>query len=142
MKMKKIEFKKPIYTYEIDASQHASNIAYIQWMEICRLKLLDEVGLPIHEVIANGFAPVLIRTEINYKNPLYIGDEVTVLMWLSELRGVSVKMNFEFYNQHNDLVATGEQGGLFVSLETKRPTKLSAQDRSRFEPYLADVRVE
>ena len=137
MKMKRIEFNKPIYTYEIDASQHVSNIAYIQWMEICRVKLVDEVGLPIHEMNKKGFVPALVRTEIDYKKPLSMGDEVTVVMWLSELGSSSAKMSFEFYNQQNNIVATGEQVGLFISLESQRPHKLSDHDRKRFEPYLA-----
>lgn len=137
--MKKIEYSKPIYTYEIDAGQHASNIAYIQWMEVARLKLLEEVGLPIHEIKSKGFVPALVRTEIDYKKPLFIGDEVRVVMWLSELRSMSANMHFEFYNQHNQLVATGEQAGLFIGLEKQRPHKLSEQDRERFEPYVKEL---
>ncbi|MBW9276021.1 MAG: acyl-CoA thioesterase [Candidatus Thiodiazotropha sp. (ex. Lucinisca nassula)] len=136
--MKKIEYTKTIYTYEIDASQHASNIAYIQWMEVARLRLLEKVGLPIHEIKSKGFVPALVRTNISYKKPLFIGDEVRVVLWLSELRSMSANMSFEFYNQHNQLVATGEQAGLFISLEKQRPHKLSQQDRKRFEPYVSE----
>ncbi len=137
--MKKIEYAKPIYTYEIDAGQHASNIAYVQWMEVARLRLLAEAGLPIHEIKSKGFVPALVRTEINYIKPLLLGDEVRIVVWLSELRSMSAKMRFEFYNQHDQLVATGEQAGLFISLESQRPHRLSKQDRKRFEPYLSDV---
>lgn len=135
--MKMIEYTKPIYTYEIDSGQHVSNIACIQWMEVGRLRLLDEVGLSIHKIKEKGFVPALIRTEVNYKKPLFICDEVRVVLWLSELRSVSAKMRFEFCNQHNQLVATGEQAGLFVELESQRLHKLSEQDRKRFEPYVA-----
>ena len=69
--MKKIEYIKPIYKYEIDSGQHVSNIAYVQWMEVGRLKLMEEVGLPAHEVKLKGFVPALIRTEICYKKPLF-----------------------------------------------------------------------
>ena len=137
--MKKVEYSKPIYTYEIDAGQHVSNIEYIKWMEVARLNLMDEVGLPIHEVKSKGFVPALVRTEINYKKPLFIGDEVRVVMWLSELRNISANMCFKFYNQHNQLVATGEQAGLFINLEKQCPHKLSDEDRKRFEPYVQEV---
>jgi acyl-CoA thioester hydrolase len=137
--MKKITYKKPIYTYEIDASQHVSNIAYIQWMEVSRLKLLDEVGLPIEKAKQSGFTPALIRTEICYKKPLFIGDEVMVVMWLSELRSASVVMNFEFFNQFDDLVATAKQAGLFIGLETQRPYKLTESVRERFKAYLVST---
>ncbi len=135
--MKKIEYIKPIYTYEIDFGQHVSNIAYVQWMEVGRLKLLEEVGLPVHEVKLKGFVPALIRTEIRYKKPLFIGDEVRVVLWISELKNASATMRFEFYNQLNDIVAEGEQVGLFIKVDSQRPHKLSASDRARFEPYVA-----
>ena len=137
--MKKVKYTKPVYTYEIDAGQHVSNIAYVQWMEVARLRLLEEVGLPIHEIKSKGFIPALVRTEINYKKPLFIGDEVRVVLWLSELRSMSANMCFEFYNQHDQLVATGQQAGLFISLEKQRPHRLSEQDRKRFEPYVAEA---
>ena len=135
--MKKIEYIKPIYTYEIDSGQHVSNIAYIQWMEVGRLKLLEEVGLPVHEIKSTGFVPALIRTEIRYKKPLFLGDEVRVVLWISELKNASATMRFEFYNQLNDIVAEGEQVGLFITVDGQRPYKLSASERARFEPYVA-----
>ena len=46
-------------------------------------------------------------------------------------------MRFEFYNQLNDIVAEGEQVGLFIKVDSQRPHKLSALDRARFEPYIA-----
>lgn len=82
--MKTFEFSKPVYSFEIDVNQHVSNIVYIQWMEIGRLKLLDAVGLPMQHINQRGFTPVLVRTEIDYKKPLLIGDDVTVRLWLSE----------------------------------------------------------
>jgi acyl-CoA thioester hydrolase len=135
--MKKIEYTKPIYTYEIDASQHVSNIAYIQWMEVSRLKLLNEVGLPVEKVKETGFTPALIRTEIDYKRPLFIGDEAKVVMWISELRRASLVMTFEFFNRNGDLVATAKQSGLFIDLETQRPHKLTKSVWERFKTYLA-----
>lgn len=135
--MQKIEYIKPIYTYEIDSGQHVSNIAYVQWMEVGRLKLLEEVGFPVHEIKSTGFVPALIRTEIRYKKPLFLGDEVRVVLWISELKNASATMRFEFYNQLNDIVAEGEQVGLFIKVDSQRPHKLSASDRARFEPYVA-----
>ena len=135
--MKKIEYIKPIYTYEIDSGQHVSNIAYVQWMEVGRLKLLEEVGLPVHEIKSKGFVPALIRTEIRYKKPLFLGDEVRVVLWVSELKNASATMRFEFYNQLNDIVAEGEQVGLFIKVDSQRLHKLSTSDRARFEPYVA-----
>lgn len=127
-----LSFEPEIYTYNIDAGQHVSNIAYIQWMEIGRLKLLEEAGLPIHELTKRSIAPILRSTEIKYSKPLYLGDRVRVELWISELKKISAVMQFRFLRQPDELVATGKQEGLFFSLETKKPYKLSQEERDRF----------
>ena len=45
--MNKVVFDQEIYTFHIDFAGHVSNIVYVQWMEIGRLKLLEAVGLPV-----------------------------------------------------------------------------------------------
>lgn len=62
-----------------------------------------------------------------------------VVLWLSELRSVSAKISFEFYNQAGELVATGEQTGLFIGVESQRPYKLSEVGRKQFLPYVAQA---
>jgi acyl-CoA thioesterase FadM len=47
--MEKLIFKLEIHSYNIDFADHVSNIAYIhQWIEICRLKLLEAIDMPTH----------------------------------------------------------------------------------------------
>lgn len=134
--LKTIEFLQPIYTFHIDSGQHVSNIAYIKWMEIGRLKLLESAGLPVHRIIEHGFIPVLTRTEINYKQPLVLGDEVKIILWISDLKRISATLIFNFLNQRNELVAEGVQTALFVNVDNQRPYKLPIEDRARFEPYV------
>lgn len=134
--MQKIIFDLDIYTYQIDFMGHVNNSVYIHWMEIGRIKLLEAVGLPIHEIFKQGFAPVLVQTSITYKSPLYLGDRVQGKMWLSELRNASAVMQFRFYNRHQVLAAEGVQKGLFVETQTNRPKRLVSGERALFEPYL------
>ena len=61
---------------------------------------------------------------------------VHVVMWITEMKSISATMEFQFFNQHDELVAEGEQVGLFIKLETQRPHKLSEDHRKRFEQYL------
>jgi acyl-CoA thioester hydrolase len=135
--VKKIEFDLDIYTFQIDFANHVSNIVYIQWMEIGRTKLLEAVGLPIEHLTAEGIAPILAHTEISYKEPLYLGDQVRVEVWVSDLRRASAQIACRFYRGGNVLVASGFQKGLFIHLDTKEPYRMSAEMRARFLPYMA-----
>ncbi|MBD2103676.1 thioesterase family protein [Leptolyngbya sp. FACHB-261] len=131
-----ISFELPIYTYQIDFIGHVNNIVYIQWMEIARMKLMEAIDLPVHQAHAQGFVPVLVHTEITYKNPLYLGETVRVELWLSELRKASAQMEFRFYNSQNILAAEGRQRGLFVTHATMRPRRLGAEEQALFTPFL------
>jgi acyl-CoA thioester hydrolase len=134
--MPKISFELDVYTYQIDFLGHVNNAVYIHWMEIGRIKLLEAVGMPTHEILKQGFAPVLVQTTITYKSPLYLGDRVQVDLWLSELKNASAIMQFRFYNSQQALAAEAIQKGLFVNRQTMRPKRLRPEERALFMPYL------
>lgn len=137
--MKKIIFEENIYTYHIDFAGHVSNIVYIQWMEIGRLKLLEEAGMPVQEVVERlGLFPTLVKTEICYHKQLFLGDRVRIEVWLSKLKHVSAIMEFRFYNGNGELTADGHQTGLFIDKESHQPKALDAGVREGFMPYLAN----
>ena len=134
--MTKITFQLPIYTFQIDFIGHVNNAIYVQWMEIGRTKLLDGIGMSIDKIAQNGIVPVLVSTEIKYIQPLHLGDQVRLEMWLSELRRASAWIEFRFYNQNEKLVASAKQLGLFVDTATNRPHRLSKEDRELFEQFV------
>lgn len=136
--MKKIIIEENIYTYHIDFAGHVSNIVYIQWMEIGRLKLLESVGMPVQEVVERlGLFPTLINTEIRYRKQLFLGDKVRIEVWLSKLKNVSAIMEFRFYNGKGELTADGRQKGLFIDSVSHQPKVLDPRVRDGFMPYLA-----
>jgi len=134
--MKKLESHKEIYTYQIDASSHVSNIVYIQWLEECRLQLLEEINLPAHKMIESGVLPVLVETNIRYKKALYLGNKVKIEFWISTLKNVSAIIEYRFYNENDELAAVASQVGLFVNSKTIKPHRLSSEERLAFEKVL------
>ncbi|VAX15986.1 hypothetical protein MNBD_IGNAVI01-1655 [hydrothermal vent metagenome] len=134
--MKKLKFGLEVYTYQIDFVHHLSNIVYIEWMEIGRLKLLDAIGLPATELEKSGIFPVLVSTEITYKQPIFYGDSVTVEVWISKLNLASAIIEFRFNKNDGILAAQGSQKGLFIDGETNKPFRLTAEHRNKFERYL------
>ncbi len=135
--MEKIIFEQDIYTYQIDFAGHVSNIVYIQWMEIGRLKLLEAVGMPVAKLtLDNGIFPTLSKTEIQYRKPLFLGDRVRIEVWLSRLKNVSAVMEFRFYNTAGDLTTSGRQTGLFIDGASQKPHRISKEQRAAFSMYL------
>jgi len=135
--MEKIIFHQDIYTYHIDFAGHVSNIVYIQWMEIGRLKLLEAAGMPVAEVMKEGgILPSLAETTIRYTKQLFLGDRVRVEVWLSRLKHVSAVIEFRLYNNTGELTASGRQTGLFIDSKTHRPHRILDEHRAAFSAYL------
>ena len=133
-----IVFQETVRTFQIDFNHHVSNIIYIQWMEIGRLKLLEAIGLPVEQTEADGYVPVLIETHITYKRPLHMGDTVEIQLWLSELSGVHAWMEFRFHKVGGGLVAEGRQKGIFFNVRRGRPKRLTEHERAGFLPYVGE----
>jgi acyl-CoA thioester hydrolase len=136
--MQKISFDQEIHTFHIDFLGHVNNGIYIQWMEIGRTKLLEAAGMVTAEILKQSFAPLLVQTMITYKIPLKLGDKANIEVWLSELRNTTGIIQFRFYNQKQELVAEGNQRGMFIDTKTFSPKRLSPEERAMFVLFLEE----
>jgi acyl-CoA thioester hydrolase len=134
--MKKLNVELSIYTFDIDFAGHVGNSVYVQWVEIGRCKFMEAVDFPVQSAIANGFSPVMVHMSISYKHPLYLGDQVRLEMWLSDLKRVTHTVEFRFYNGSETLVASGYQRGIFVDQTNNKPRPITSTIRDLFLPYL------
>lgn len=134
--MSKVKFEVEVYTYQIDFVGHVSNIVYIQWMEIGRLKLLEALGLPVSELAKTNIAPVLVETNIKYKKSVYVDEKVEIEVWFSDLMNASAIMEFRFYNSEGKLVAAGQQKGLFINRETMKVHRMTPEEKKALEKFL------
>ena len=133
--MPKLAYDLEIYPFQIDFARHVSNIVYIEWMEIGRLQLLKAMGMPIDQIAAEGFHPVLVETQISYKQPFHLGEAVHGHLWVSELAKASIWLEFTFSDERGQLRAAGRQRGLFVDSATGRPKRLTAEQAAILERF-------
>ncbi len=134
--MKKVSVDLEVYTFQIDFAHHVSNIVYIQWLEVGRLKLLEGIGLPADEAAKRGITPILVNTNIRYKQPIYFGDKVRMEIWVGEMKAASAVMEFRIYKNGGTLAAEAQQTGLFINLETKKPYRITKEERALFEKFM------
>ncbi|HEY9803324.1 MAG TPA: thioesterase family protein [Leptolyngbyaceae cyanobacterium] len=114
--------KIPVRTYDIDFAGIVSNIVYIKWLEDLRLKFLEE-HLPIHQQMEQGYVPVLAGTEIEYKRPIKLIDQVIGRLWASDLGRLKWTVQAEILS-NNQLAAVAIQKGAFINLQTGRPISI------------------
>lgn len=137
--MQKLRVSEKIYTYHIDFVGHVNNINYITWMENGRVQFLEAVGMPPAEIAkGEGIRPIITETKIEYKRPLFLENEVHIEVWISKLFNASAIMEFRFFNEKEELCASGYQKGLFINHETMRPARITPEIRAAFEQYLIE----
>lgn len=125
-------------TFDIDAARHVSNITYVRWLEVARNELMDRVGAPIHSVMEEGVAPIVARTDIRYRHPVRLGEQVTIDLWFENLRSLSADLVFELRLAGTDtLVASATQLGLFINVESGKPARLPDSFREKIGPFVA-----
>ena len=108
-----------VKTYDIDFAGIVSNIVYLRWLEDLRLEMLDTY-LPLKQLMAKGYCPIIASTEIKYQKALRMFDRPVAKMWMSGLKRSRCTLQAEIC-LNNQIVTTATQMGFFINLETMRP---------------------
>lgn len=125
-----IKLEIPVRTYDIDFAGIVSNIVYIRWLEDLRIKLLEEHFPPIHQK-EQAIFPVLAETQIAYKRPIRLFDQVTGQLWISNLKRLKWSVQAEILC-NNELAAIATQTGAFVDFKSIRPVPIPDELSQKF----------
>lgn len=140
-----VEVVFPVRGYDIDFAGVVSNIVYIRWLEDLRTTILDSY-LPLSTQMEQKYCPVVLHTQIHYKQAIRLFDQPVGRMWISKLNRWKWFVTGEI-SIGNKLAAVAEQNGCFVSLETWKPIRVptafanlvaaaqSSEDKSPVESF-------
>jgi acyl-CoA thioester hydrolase len=132
----------PIFSYSftvpesvIDENGHVNNVAYVQWMQDAAIR---------HSESVTEYKPAENSTwyarehRIEYLLPAFLGEEVEVRTWLSEVKRVRAHRRYEFIRKSDGkVIAKGESEWVYVDARTGRPIALPA-GVEEFFPVLPD----
>lgn len=134
--MQKLKFTESIYTYQIDFIGHVNNIVYVQWLENARIKLIEAMGLTITKIAQEDeILPIITETDIKYKKPFYLSNEVHVEVWVSDMFNISSNFRFRFLNEKEEVCAVAQQKVLFIDKATQRPSRKIVKYKENFERF-------
>lgn len=78
------QFEMQVRDYECDIQGIVNNSVYQNYLEHCRHKFLEKIGLSFAQMHSDGIDAVVIRAELNYKFPLLPGDEFFVQLKMAK----------------------------------------------------------
>ncbi len=84
-------YQLEVRSYELDVYDHVNNAVYINWLEHGRSKLLQDKGFNYTNIASVwGVRFMTVRTEIDYKQALKLGDRAEVTTQVEKVGNTSV----------------------------------------------------
>jgi len=111
--------------FDTDAGGVVHNIVYLRFIETARTLLAIQMGLDFEEIARTNIHPVVTRTEIDYKRPARLGDELRVVGRVAEWSGIRFWVEFEVLRPlDGSLLVTCRQALALVQMPSGRPVRL------------------
>lgn len=87
------EIELQVRDYECDIQGIVNNAVYQNYLEHCRHKFLNSVGLDFAQLHNDGIDAVVIKAELDYKFPLHPGDDFLVRLKIGKQGRLRVIFN-------------------------------------------------
>lgn len=109
--------------YECDANGHLNHANYLRYMEEAAFEASAAVGYNRARFEALGTLWLARETHIEYRLPLFYGDDVQVRTWAADFRQVRSIRKYEFYRD-DELVARAHTDWVYLDREAQRPVTI------------------
>ena len=120
-----IETREEVMFFDTDCGGVVHNLAYLRMIETARTRLAAVLGLKLRDMAQTQLYPVVIRTEIDYKRPARLGDELVIHGRLERVERARFWCSFEMNRPADStLLITCRQALALVQMPQGRPARL------------------
>jgi acyl-CoA thioester hydrolase len=119
---------------DIDALGHASNIAFVRWLQSAAIAHSVALGLDLEAYRRLGAVFVVVRHEIDYLRPAMLGDVIEARTWVSSVMAAKCLRSTELVRKSDgQLLAKGVTTWGFVEFVSGRPKRITQDVRVALE---------
>ena len=126
----KLTTEEEVMFFDTDCGGVVHNIAYLRMIETCRTKLAGLMGMDLRTMAETELYPVVVRTEIDYKRPAKLGDELEIRGRVSEMGKVKFWCDFSVM-RGDELLISCRQALALVQMPEGRPQRLPKEWATR-----------
>lgn len=109
----------------IDAQEHVSNVAIVDWMNRAAIAHSAAVGLDAAAYRRLGGMFVVRRHEIDYHRPAMRGDRLACRTWIERMEKARASRRHEIVRlTDGELIARGLNEWAFVEIDGGRPRRI------------------
>lgn len=120
----------PVRYRDLDPLGHVNNAVYVTYLEHARISYLNAVL----DVDLEAIDVVIANLEIDYKQSITLGAEVTVALSVVELGTSSFRMEYEV-RVAESVVATAKTTQVVIDSDTGNPAPISDEWRKRINAF-------
>lgn len=107
---------------DIDTLQHVNNVVYLGYVQEVAQAHWDTIA---SDEMKKKYSWVVLRHEIDYKNPAFLGDELVARTWVSSCEGVRSTRNVKLYQSvSGKLVVETKTIWCLLDAQTMRPKRI------------------
>ena len=121
--------------YETDLMGIVHHSNYIRYFEYGRIKMLEEIGLPISEIEGRGVMLPVVSTFCTYKTPSRTGETLRIISSVESMPMAKMKIKTRIVKESSQnpetlpaeigaTVAEGEVVIGFIKADTRRPCRI------------------
>ena len=119
--------------FDTDAGGVVHNIAYLRFIEIARTLLAEQLGMGLVDMARTHIYPVVVRTEIDYRKPAVLGDQLIVHGRLESVDRLRFWCAFEIRRPADGaLIVTSRQMLAVIQMPPGKPVRLPVDWGTRF----------
>lgn len=136
--VKAFELIIPVAPADIDQLGHVNNVAYLRWVQDIAVAHWRAVA---PEEDQKNLIWFVLRHEIDYKQPAFMGDTLVVRTWVGQATRLKFERHTEFIRASDGrLVVKARTIWCPINVATGRPVAVSDALRARFSdnPNLLD----
>jgi YbgC/YbaW family acyl-CoA thioester hydrolase len=135
-----IETREEVMFFDTDCGGVVHNIAYLRMIETCRTRLAAKLGMALREMAQTQVFPVVVRTEIDYRKPAVLGDELRIVGSLESLERARFWCSFEIRRASDDhLLITSRQQLALVQMPVGKPMRLPPDWKDKYGALTANA---
>ncbi|MBE7491601.1 MAG: acyl-CoA thioesterase [Planctomycetes bacterium] len=118
-----------VRSYELDVYDHVNNAVYINWLEHGRSRLLQDKGFNYTNIASVwGVRFMTVRTEIDYKLALKLGDRAEITTQVEKVGTTSVTIGHRIARlPGGETAAQAKVVIVYVDAGTGRPVPVPAE---------------
>jgi YbgC/YbaW family acyl-CoA thioester hydrolase len=129
----RIETSIQVMFFDTDCAGVVHNIVYLRFIEVARTLLAEQLGMGLVAMAQSQTFPVVVRTEIDYRRPAKLGDQLVVHGWLESVERLRFWCGFEIRRPADGtLIATSRQMLAVIRMPDGKPVKLPEEWSARF----------